>query len=63
MNFDSLLSLYETKACIVSIDFYEDDTYGNIRLLAGNKAHCDDMAAIGHPFVPNSPYEDYFPKN
>ena len=63
MDFDSLLSKYKAKACVVSIDFYEDETYGNIRILDGNKAHYDDMAAIGHPFVPNSPYEAYFPKN
>ncbi len=63
MDFDSLLSKYKAKACVVSIDFYENDTYGNIRILEGNKAHYDDMAAIGHPFVPDSPYEAYFPKN
>ena len=62
MDFDSLLSKYKAKACVVSIDFYENDTYGNIRILEGNKAHYDDMAAIGHPFVPDSPYEAYFPK-
>ena len=63
MDFDSLLSKYKAKACVVSIDFYEDETYGNIRILEGNKAHYDDMAAIGHPFVPNSPYEACFPQN
>ncbi len=63
MDFNSLLSKYKAKACVVSIDFYENDTYGNIRILEGNKAHYDDMAAIGHPFVPDSPYEAYFPKN
>lgn len=63
MDFDSLLSKYKAKACVVSIDFYEDETYGNIRILEGNKAHYDDMAAIGHPFVPNTPYEVCFPKN
>ena len=63
MDFDSLLSKYKAKACVVSIDFYEDETYGNIRILEGNKAHYDDMAAIGHPFVPNTPYEACFPKN
>ena len=63
MNFDSLLSKYEAKACIVSVEFYPDDTYGNIRVIAGNQAHCADMAALGHPFVPGSPYEACFPKN
>lgn len=63
MNFDDFLSHYKAKACIVSIEFFPDGTYGNIRVVAGNKAHCDDMAALNHPFVPNSPYETCFPKN
>ena len=43
MDFDSLLSKYKAKACVVSIDLYEDETYGNIRILDGNKAHYDDV--------------------
>lgn len=46
MDFESLLSKYEAKACVVSVDFYEDETYGNIRILAGNKAHCDEMEMV-----------------
>ena len=64
MDFNSLLSLYKSKACIVSVDFYENDTYGNIRILAGNKAHCEEMEQIqGRPFLPGSPYENCFPQN
>ena len=64
MDFESLLSKYEAKACVVSVDFYEDETYGNIRILAGNKAHCDEMEMEqGRPFIPGSPYEACFPQN
>ena len=64
MDFDSLLSKYEAKACIVSVDFYEDESYGNIRILAGNKAHCDEMEMVqGRPFLPGTPYEFCFPQN
>ncbi len=63
MDFDNLLSHYKAKACIVSVEFFPDGSYGNIRVVAGNKAHCDDMASLNHPFVPNSPYEMCFPKN
>ena len=63
MDFDVLLSHYRAKACVVSVEFFPDGTYGNIRVVAGNKAHCDDMAALNHPFVPGSPYEACFPKN
>ncbi|OWV15958.1 diguanylate cyclase [Fibrobacter sp. UWB3] len=63
MDFDVLLSHYRAKACVVSVEFFPDGTYGNIRVVAGNKAHCDDMAALNHPFEPGSPYEACFPKN
>jgi diguanylate cyclase (GGDEF)-like protein len=63
MNFDELLSHYKAKACIVSVDFFPDGTYGNICVVAGNKAHCDDMASLNHPFEPGCPYEACFPKN
>ena len=63
MDFDQLLQHYKAKACIVSVEFFPDGSYGNIRVVAGNKAHCDDMAALNHPFVPDSPYEMCFPKN
>ena len=63
MDFDQLLQHYKAKACIVSVEFFSDGSYGNIRVVAGNKAHCDDMAALNHPFVPDSPYEMCFPKN
>ena len=63
MNFDELLSHYKAKTCIVSVEFFPDGTYGNIRVVAGNKAHCDDMASLNHPFEPGCPYEACFPKN
>ena len=63
MNFNVLLSHYRAKACVVSVEFFPDGTYGNIRVVAGNKAHCDDMAALNHPFEPGCPYEACFPKN
>lgn len=64
MDFDSLLSGYKAKACVMSVDILPDDHYGNIRIVAGNKPHCDDMMATMHKeFIPGSPYEEYFPQN
>ena len=64
MDFDKLLSGYKTKACIMSVDMLPDGHYGNIRIAAGNKAHCDDMLATMHKeFVPDSPYAEYFPQD
>lgn len=64
MDFDKLLSGYKTKACILSVDVYPDDRYGNIRIVAGNKPHCDDMLrTMQKEFIPDSPYAEYLPEN
>ena len=64
MDFDKLLSGYRSKACVMSVDILPDDRYGNIRIVAGNKPHYDDMMATMHKeFVPGSPYAEYFPEN
>ena len=64
MDFENILSAYKTKACILSVETYPDGRYGNIRIAAGNKAHCDEMAQVMHrPFIPDSPYEQYLPQD
>lgn len=64
MDFDVLLSAYRCKACIMSVEFFENGDYGNIRIVEGNRAHYDEMLHfLQRPFVPDSPYELYFPKN
>lgn len=64
MDFESLLSAYKSKTCIMSVEVFSDGNYGNIRIVAGNKAHCDDMLhTMQRPFVPDSPYALYFPQN
>ncbi len=64
MDFDVLLSGYKSKTCIMSVEMFPDGNYGNIRIVAGNQAHYDDMLNTLHrPFVPGSPYELYFPQN
>ncbi len=64
MDYEKLLSWYKAKACIISVDIYPDDHYGNIRIVAGNKAHCDDMLKTMHKeFIPGSPYAEYLPEN
>ena len=64
MDYEKLLSGYKAKACIISVDIYPDDHYGNIRIVAGNKTHCDDMLKTMHKeFIPGSPYAEYLPEN
>ena len=64
MDFDKILSHYKAKACVLSVELLSDGSYGNIRVVAGNKAHCTEMENLTHrPFVPGSLYEACFPKN
>ncbi len=64
MDFEKLLSDYKVKACIMSVDKLPDGRYGNIRIVAGNKPHCDDMMATMHKeFITGSPYAEYFPQD
>ena len=64
MSFDELLKRYKAKTCILSVEKLDDKHFGNIRVVAGNKAHCNDIEQItGHPFEPGCPYEMCFPKN
>ena len=64
MDFEQLLSAFQSKTCVMSVEAFPDGHYGNIRIVAGNQAHCDDMLQTMHrPFIPGSPYEAYFPQN
>ncbi len=64
MEFDKLLSGYKTKACVLSVDSYPDERFGNIRIVAGNKPHCEDMLrTMRKEFIPGSPYAEYFPED
>lgn len=64
MDFTSLLQSCRGKTCVISVDIYPDDKYGNIRVMAANKAHAEEVERIwGHGFEPDLPYETSFPKN
>ncbi len=64
MDFEKILSEYKTRTCIMSVEKFENGGYGNIRIAEGNKPHYDDMMQTMHKaFIPNSPYQEYFPPN
>lgn len=64
MDFKSVLESQKTKTCIISVEKFSEENYGNIRIVDGNRAHYEDMMnTLHHPFVPDSPYEEYFPQN
>ena len=64
MDFETILSEYKPRTCIMSVEKLENGGYGNIRIVAGNKPHYDDMLQTMHKaFIPDSPYEEYFPQD
>lgn len=62
MDYNEILKCYKTKTCVLSVDRIDENNTGNIRIVAGNKAHCDDILNLtGHPFEPGCPYDMCFP--
>ena len=64
MNFEQMVSNCKSRACIISVESYSDGTYGNIRIVAANEAHCADAEkTFQRKFVPDSPYYYYLPQD
>ena len=64
MDFDKIVADHKCRSCIISVEKYPDGTYGNIRVVAANRAHRDDSEKVfGRPFVPDSPYSDSLPQD
>ncbi|MBR2086553.1 MAG: diguanylate cyclase, partial [Oscillospiraceae bacterium] len=62
---------FKSTTCILSVESYPDGSYGNIRIVAGNRAYLNIAHSVNtsesekftSAFIPNSPYERYIPKN
>ena len=64
MDYQKMLAEYECKTCIMSVEVFSDGSYGNIRVVDGNAAHCADIKMVtGHDFVPDTPYQMSFPQD
>lgn len=72
MDFQSFVDQFESMTCIISVRTYPDGSYGDIRLVAGNAAYVASIEnrstisasqMLKNRFIPNSPYEDYIPKD
>ena len=72
MDFQSFVDKIEPMTCIISVEKFSDGSYGNIRLVAGNRAYIESIEnkdavssaqMLKNQFIPNSPYEDYIPKD
>lgn len=64
MDFEKLISDHKSRACILSVEIYPDDSFGNIRIVAASKALKADAVELFHrSFVADSPYYYYLPQN
>ena len=68
MDFQKFVDTFQPMTCIVSIEKLPDGKYGEIRIVAGNKAYIDSIenmpdmpALLTKKFIPNSLYQNYFP--
>ncbi len=70
MDFQKFVDGFQTMTCIMSVEKLPDGKYGDIRIVTGNKAYIDSIEnmpdvpqAFSNKFIPNSLYQNYFPKD
>lgn len=71
MDFKSFVDMIDVMTCIISVETKDDGSYGDIRIVTGNAPYIasieviDDSAPqmLTNKFVPNSLYQNYFPKD
>ena len=70
MDFKAFVDTFNTMTCVISVEKFSDGSYGNIRIVTGNKAYIDSIEnspdapkMLTNKFVPNSLYETYLPKD
>lgn len=70
MNFQSIVDSIPTAACVISVEKLDDDNYGKIRIVTGNRPYLDtiehpaeNLAMLTRKFVPNSDYTDYLTRD
>ena len=72
MNLQQLADRFEPMTCIMSVQVFDDGSYGNIRINCANKPYIDSIenphniafaGMLTNKFIPDSPYEKYIPKD
>ena len=70
MDFQKFVDGFHSMTCVVSVEKLPNGKWGEIRLVAGNKAYIDSIENIPdapkmltNKFIPNSLYQNYIPKD
>ena len=72
MDLQELVDSFEPMSCVMSLELFPDGSYGNIRIVCGNKGYIDSIenpdniafsGMLKNKFIPDSPYERYIPKD
>ncbi len=71
MDLQAFVDMIDPMTCIMSVEAKEDGTYGDIRIVTGNAAYIASVENVDESmpklmmtkFVPNSLYQNYFPKD
>ena len=70
MDFQKFVDGFQPMTCVMSVEKISDGKWGKIRIVAGNKAYIDSIEnmpdvpqALSNKFIPNSEYQNYFPKD
>ncbi|MCR5188433.1 MAG: hypothetical protein K6C97_05815 [Treponema sp.] len=70
MDFQNFVDGFKLMTCLISVEKFSDDSYGNIRIVTGNKAYIQSIEAdpdapqmLTNKFTPNLEYTNYLPKD
>ena len=71
MDFKGFVDMIDIMTCIISVESRGDGTYGDIRIVTGNAHYIASIEMVDesapsmltNKFVPNSLYQEYFPKD
>lgn len=60
MGFKGFVDTFDSTACIISVETYDDGSYGSICVEAGNERYFNALKKYGKEFCAGRPYTDFF---
>ena len=70
MDFQAIADSFSTMTCIISVEKKKNGSYGEIRIVAGNKPYIQSIEGmpdvpqmLSNKFIPNQLYQTYIPKD